>query len=566
MPLNPQIPLAAIGRPIEDQNQAVARALAVEDARLKRDITLRDMATEDTLRMLYAPGRPLPTDREVLQAAGPAGWKVIQSQAQAEDARRKIAETTANTDLIKARTVESQTTERKTATEAQIKTLERDQAERKDILGQLWSMVSLSPESPYVQPMWDRFRQVHLQKFPAEAEFFPERYDPQLARALTQKLVSDHDNYQAFLDSQGPQAKDQPKYAAEWNVELARAAQGLRPGDETTAAQIRDYLSSAGAPGWVTNQIPLRPTEADIAQLRARGMTVEEQSQAAARAAQTQNAAAQTAVAQGNLAMRQKEFDQSEGLKSKLTPEAIDMFAVAFAQGQGLPSLGAGKAAVEAKEQIANRAIQLFPSVQPALARALYQANTDSLRRLTVQANSMQAFEKTALANLQVFLDRTKNIADTGSPLLNRPVRSFANNVLGSADMSAAMTARRTVVPEFARLLSGGNLNTVLSDSARHEVDQLLDENATLGQWRESAKVLVQDAHNRRRSTDEEIAAIRGSITRMSGATPGAQPVAPPANISTALANPTVPTGTRVKDPATGVYWVKRADGTVTKE
>lgn len=138
-----------------------------------------------------------------------------------------------------------------------------------------------------------------------------------------------------------------------------------------------------------------------------------------------------------------------------------------------------------------------------------YAADKESLKKIQANRDMLVSFESTALKNLGVFEAAAKKVIDSGSPLLNKPLRAFAGAAAGSPEQAVYTAARQIVIPEFAKINSG-SLNGVLSDSARHEVAALIPENATLGQIMATANLLKTDAHNRRTSMDDMIKEIKG--------------------------------------------------------
>lgn len=199
-----------------------------------------------------------------------------------------------------------------------------------------------------------------------------------------------------------------------------------------------------------------------------------------------------------------------------LTPAGLDAAALNFAKSGTLPPLGMGDK--NTRKQIINRAAEMMPGLDIASAKADFDANKQSLAALQKQRDALGAFEETALKNLDVFIDAAKKVADTGSPLLNRPLRSLSEKMLGGAELTAYNTARRTVIPEFAKILANPGLSGQLSDSARHEVEEVVSGNATLKQTIAAANILKTDAANRRSSYDDQLTAIRGRLTKASGA------------------------------------------------
>jgi hypothetical protein len=195
-----------------------------------------------------------------------------------------------------------------------------------------------------------------------------------------------------------------------------------------------------------------------------------------------------------------------------LTDEAKQKMAEMFAQTGVLPNLGMGKAAAANRSDIINRASHDFPNVNFATNKAAYQANTTSLKNLQKQSDQTDAFENTAGKNIDIFLNAAKGIVDTGSPLLNRPVRAIAESVFGSEKMAAFKTARETALTESAKVLESPQGGGALTVSGRDAVKTLSDPNATLGMQVQAMKILRADMANRKQSNADQIKAITERI------------------------------------------------------
>lgn len=200
-----------------------------------------------------------------------------------------------------------------------------------------------------------------------------------------------------------------------------------------------------------------------------------------------------------------------------LTPEALALTAHQYAMTGQLPPMGMGKAGAAVRTAIINEAAKVYAGLDLPTQIAAFKANQASLSKMQQQRDAVGSFEETALKNLDVFLESAKKISDTGSPLLNKPLRGIDERLLGSAEMSAFNTARRTVIPEFAKILNNPTLSGQLSDSARHEVEQVISGDATLAQIIAAARVLKTDVHNRKQSLDDTIADIQKRIATPPG-------------------------------------------------
>lgn len=219
---------------------------------------------------------------------------------------------------------------------------------------------------------------------------------------------------------------------------------------------------------------------------------------------------------------------------STLSDDAIDQNARQYLQTGVMPVLGMKDPGNRAK--ILNRAAELDAGGNVAANKAGYKADTGSLSALQKQRDAVGAFESTALKNLDVFMDAAKAIPDTGSPALNKPLRALSEQGLGSAELAAYNAARRTVIPEFAKILANPGLSGQLSDSARKEVEEVLSGNATLAQTIAVANVLKRDAENRRTSYDDQLKTIRERIDRPGGRADGGKKETPEERLARLLA------------------------------
>ncbi len=205
-----------------------------------------------------------------------------------------------------------------------------------------------------------------------------------------------------------------------------------------------------------------------------------------------------------------------------LTPEAVQFWGQAAAQGIPLPSMGMGPAGASARQQIINAAPGLAGGGSLSGNRAVQRADTTSLGAMTKMRDAVVAFENTANANLDIFQNTAKAVIDSGSPWINQPLRSINRNGLGSTDLAAFDAARQVALTEISKVVNNPNLTGQLSDSARREVTGLIPENATLKQIYRVVGILRQDMANRRKYLDEGVKGIQG---RMGG---GGQSSAPP--------------------------------------
>lgn len=202
---------------------------------------------------------------------------------------------------------------------------------------------------------------------------------------------------------------------------------------------------------------------------------------------------------------------------SSISPEGLDFAADNYRRTGQLPSgLTRDPAATKA---IISRAAEMDKQqggAGLALNKSDIEANRKSLDKLQSMSDSVEAFENTAGKNLDQFLGTAKNVVDSGVPLVNTPLRMIARGT-GGKDQAAYDAARQVALNEIAKVVSNPNLSGQLSDSARHEVEALNPQNATLAQTYRVAQILKQDMDNRRQSYQQQIQDIKGRIGGKSG-------------------------------------------------
>lgn len=170
-----------------------------------------------------------------------------------------------------------------------------------------------------------------------------------------------------------------------------------------------------------------------------------------------------------------------------------------------------------------------------AANKGILQANTDSLKKLQTNFDQVSAFESTAQKNIDLLQQAAQKIPDLGTRMANVPVRMILNSAVGTPEMASFKTALNTAQTEAAKVLNSSNASGVLSDSARHELQQLVDGNMTYPAMVASLNTLRQDMNNRHVSYEQQIGDIQSRI-KGSGSS-SAAPVAAPNGLSVTAPN-----------------------------
>jgi hypothetical protein len=105
-------------------------------------------------------------------------------------------------------------------------------------------------------------------------------------------------------------------------------------------------------------------------------------------------------------------------------------------------------------------------------------------------------------------------------------VRMISEKMLGTKAMAEFRTALMTAQTEAAKVLNSATANGVLSDSARHELEELVNGNMPYAAMEGSFQTLKQDMENRRQSYADDIAAIKLRLNGPSSSGSNAPPAA----------------------------------------
>lgn len=203
--------------------------------------------------------------------------------------------------------------------------------------------------------------------------------------------------------------------------------------------------------------------------------------------------------------------------------DALDMAANNYRQTGQMPA--GFTRSPQTTTAIIARAAQLDQSAGGAgiaANKAVLGSYTDALKKLQTNFSQVQAFEQTAEKNMDLLQQTAKKIPDLGTRFANVPARMISGNMIGTDNMAAFKTALNTAQTEAAKVLNSSNASGVLSDSARHELQDVIDGNVPFSALVASLNTLKQDMANRTQAYQQQIGDLQ---TRIKGAG-GAQPAA----------------------------------------
>lgn len=193
--------------------------------------------------------------------------------------------------------------------------------------------------------------------------------------------------------------------------------------------------------------------------------------------------------------------------------DALDFAAENYRQTGQLPSGFTRSPGTTAA--IISRAAQLD---QQAGGAGIYANKTilnsykGSLDQLQKNLSAVSAFEDTANKNIDMLKQVAAKVPDLGVRFANTPIRAISGSIIGTENMAAFKTALAPVQAEAAKILNSANLTGQLSDTARKELQDIVDGNATYPALVASLNVLQQDFKNRHTSYQSAISDLQDKI------------------------------------------------------
>ena len=212
-----------------------------------------------------------------------------------------------------------------------------------------------------------------------------------------------------------------------------------------------------------------------------------------------------------------KAFKDISGQSMQLSSDALNSLSQRFGMTGEIPGMGMGKAATEARTKVLNKWASdlkntgMTPEDQ-VIRQTAYKASKTELSKLQSQRGTVMAFANTTEKNLDLVSQLSEKAGRTGIPVINRWLLAGKRSLTGDPDVSKFDAAVRTAINEYAKVTSSATGGQVSSDSARKEVESMLNTAQTKEQVYEVIKLLRQEMQNRRSGYDEQIQYIKDNM------------------------------------------------------
>ena len=206
------------------------------------------------------------------------------------------------------------------------------------------------------------------------------------------------------------------------------------------------------------------------------------------------------------------------GIVSGLDDQTKHDLALQYLQTKQMPPLGMGSAAAADRQAILNEYSKIMHSSgttpeEVTARQSAFKASQTELNKLQGQRGIVMAFAETADKNLGLVEKLSDTVGRTGVPILNKWVLAGKRSVAGDPETAKFDAAIRTAINEFAKVTSSATGGQVTSDSARKEVESMLNTAQTPEQVKQVISTLRQEMGNRKAGYDDQINMVKSAIS-----------------------------------------------------
>lgn len=235
----------------------------------------------------------------------------------------------------------------------------------------------------------------------------------------------------------------------------------------------------------------------------------------------------------GQNLVNQRAIDANQGSDAGFTNDAINNAAARYNIDGTLPATGMGKAGVEARAAILNRAAVLANTsgVSPddqRIAQIGNKANSAALSKIQQQQTMVGAFEKNFNKNADIALQLSNTTDNTGIPLANKWINAGKRAISGDPNLAAYDASVKATVNEYAKIISGSMGNTASSEGEIKKVNDLLNSAQTPQQVSAVLNLMKRETQNRMQGFEDEKTQLKSSMGGKKLNTAGTESVAVP--------------------------------------
>src|SRR5208282_4699458 len=227
-------------------------------------------------------------------------------------------------------------------------------------------------------------------------------------------------------------------------------------------------------------------------------------------------ASGSSAVSSGGFAG--KSFDKLDPKRQSV----IDWYATMSIGGDGTWRTGLsrtkdGAALIKAVDEY-------VPQMGKELGISPADAGTNKAKRIAMQAGLTQNTKDLAMLkpyvnmldqNTDILKGLAKKVIATDSPLANKSINYLRNNVAGNPDVAEYLAQVEIVKNEATRVISNPRLVGQMTDTARQEMESIINGNMSVAATNQVLDRLKNDGQRRLTTMQDQNDALTGSIKGM---------------------------------------------------
>jgi hypothetical protein len=217
---------------------------------------------------------------------------------------------------------------------------------------------------------------------------------------------------------------------------------------------------------------------------------------------------------------RMEKIPAAEGVTgAQIGSDAIEQAAQRYRiDGTLPPNMGRGTQGYANTAKILNRAAAIAreqgdTAEESRIKQIAGRATSGALLQISKQSALVASFERTLQKNADLALTLSDKVDRTGSPAINKWLLAGKKTIAGDADVAAFDLAVKTVVNEYAKIVSSataGGQNT--AEGEIKKINDLLSSAQTKEQFKAVMNIIRQETGNRMKSFDDEKKSLTGSL------------------------------------------------------
>jgi len=206
--------------------------------------------------------------------------------------------------------------------------------------------------------------------------------------------------------------------------------------------------------------------------------------------------------------------------------DALDIQAWNYINKRVLPYRKGTGGGADRNDAIIRRAAkisrELGMSIDDVAARPEeFKSNAMALSAVTKDMAAIRPFKVMLDANAAVLTKLAEKVIKTDITYANKPLNWVRKNITGDEDVAEFLAQMQIVQTEAARVLNNPRLVGQLTDSARHEMQSIINGDMALGQTKRIIERVRSDGTNRVEAMEREMEGLRRKL-RGAGSAPDA--------------------------------------------